>query len=53
MKDNTKRFAANPLENGRCYEYNLQATLTGDGTSSPTLLSITGVTNPLDSEDQI
>lgn len=51
--DNTKRYAANPLENGRCYEYNLQATLTGDGTSSPTLLSITGVTNPLDSEDQI
>lgn len=51
--DTSGRFAANPLENGRCYEYNLQTTLTGDGTSSPTLLSITGVTNPLDSEDQI
>lgn len=51
--DTTKRFTADPLENGRCYEYSLQTTLIGDGTSSPTLLSITGVTNPLDSEDQI
>jgi hypothetical protein len=51
--DPTSRFTSNPLENGRLYEYMVEVVLNGPGNSSPTLLSLTAVTNPLDTEDQI
>lgn len=47
-----KKFTANTLSNGRLSEYQLQATLTGPGTSTPTLLSLAGLVDSLDNEKE-
>jgi len=50
--DPGKRITVNPFENGRVFEYDVQVNLTGDGTSSPSVLAIAGQVNPLDTEEQ-
>ena len=45
-------FTTNTLSDGRVNEYQLQATLTGNGTSSPTLLSLAALVDGLGTEEQ-
>ena len=50
--DTSSRFTVNTMEQGRVFEYQLQANLNGNGSSSPSVLDVTGGVNPLDSESQ-
>lgn len=48
----TKKFTSETLSSGRLTEYQLQAALSGNGSSSPTLLSIAALVDGLDTEEQ-
>lgn len=50
ITDTQGTFTSNTLSNGRVNEFQIQATLTGNGSSSPTLLAVSGQWDNLDTE---
>lgn len=50
ITDTLKKYTTNTLSNGRANEFNLQALLSGNGTSTPTLYSLAAQVDELTSE---
>jgi hypothetical protein len=52
ITDSLGKFTSNTLSNGRMTEFQLEAVLTGNGNSTPTILAVSALQDNLDSEMQ-